>query len=93
MPFAAPWEAEAFALVVDLHAGGYFTWGDWTMYLAAALDEAPARPYYESWLAALERLVEDLDLMTGPEREKRIEAWDRAARSTPHGRPIVLGNG
>jgi nitrile hydratase accessory protein len=91
-PFEAPWQAEAFAMVIDLHAAGLFTWGDWTMYLGAALDEAPERPYYESWLLALERLVEDMDLMTAGERKDRIAAWDRAARATPHGQPILLEN-
>ena len=48
------------------------------------------RPYYESWLAALETLVEAKGVMSGPERLARVEAWDRAARATPHGKPIVL---
>jgi len=29
-------------------------------------------------------------MMTGKERLARIEAWDRAARATPHGKPIEL---
>ena len=44
----------------------------------------------ESWLAALERLVEAKGVMTAPERLARVDAWDRAAKATPHGQPIVL---
>jgi hypothetical protein len=29
-------------------------------------------------------------MMTEEERLARIEAWDRAARATPHGKPIEL---
>jgi len=29
-------------------------------------------------------------MMTGAERLARIDAWDRAARATPHGKPIEL---
>jgi hypothetical protein len=28
--------------------------------------------------------------MSRHERQARIHAWDRAAKSTPHGRPIAL---
>ena len=29
--FAAPWEAQTFALVVSLHDAGLFTWSDWNV--------------------------------------------------------------
>lgn len=91
--FAAPWEAEAFAMAVKLNEAGVFTWGEWAETLGAELKAAPDRPYYESWLAALERLVEARGVMTAEERHARVEAWDRAARATPHGQPIVLSRG
>ena len=53
----------------------------------------PERPYYESWLAALERLVEAKGVMTEAERLARVDAWDRAAKATPHGQPITLSRG
>lgn len=92
-PFAAPWEAEAFAMTVKLNEKGCFTWSEWTERLGAALKAEPERPYYESWLAALEAIVEDKGLMINSERLARIDAWDRAARATPHGKPILLENG
>ena len=88
--FAEPWEAQAFAMAVKLHEKGVFTWTEWAETLGAELHGEPDRPYYESWLAALERIVEAKDVISGPERLDRISAWDEAARATPHGQPIVL---
>ena len=47
-------------------------------------------PYYEQWLAALEKIVEAKGLMSQVERLNRVDAWDRAAHATPHGQPIEL---
>ena len=38
--FSAPWEAQAFALAVDLHARGAFTWAEWTAALAREIASA-----------------------------------------------------
>jgi nitrile hydratase accessory protein len=92
-PFNAPWEAEAFAMTVKLHEGGHFTWGEWAETLGAVIKQAPDKPYYESWLLALEIIVENKGLMKNAERLTRIDAWDRAAHATPHGQPILLENG
>jgi len=88
--FAAPWEAQAFAMAVKLHERGVFTWSEWAAALGDELAAHPDAPYYESWLAALETLVERKEVMTAAERQERIAAWDRAARATPHGQPIDL---
>jgi len=88
--FAEPWEAQAFAMAVKLYDAGVFTWHEWAETLGAELKAEPQRAYYESWLAALERLVEAKGVMTAPERRARIDAWHRAARATPHGQPILL---
>ena len=91
--FAEPWEAQAFAMAVKLNEAGVFPWSEWAETLGAELKAQPERPYYESWLAALEKLVEAKGLMTEAERLARVEAWDRAAKATPHGQPIVLSRG
>ena len=95
--FKAPWEAQAFAMTVSLHARGAFTWREWADALARELATAAARGepddgshYYEHWLAALEKLVAGKNLVAGPEMERRVEEWDAAAHSTPHGKPVVL---
>ena len=77
-------------MAVKLNEAGVFGWTEWTETLGAELRVMPERPYYECWLAALERLVEAKGVMTAPERLARVEAWDRAARATPHGQPIIL---
>ena len=91
--FAEPWEAQAFAMAVKLNEAQVFGWAEWAETLGAELRKAPERPYYESWLAALEKIVEAKGVMTAPERLSRIDAWDRAAKATPHGQPIDLSRG
>ena len=88
--FREPWEAQAFAMAVKLNEAGAFTWSEWAEALGGEIRENPQRPYYESWLAALEKLVEGKGLMSARERLARVEAWDRAAHLTPHGQPIEL---
>jgi nitrile hydratase accessory protein len=97
--FRAPWEAQAFAIAVQLHARGVFTWVEWAAALAdeikaaqAAGDADTGETYYRHWLAALERLVAVKALTNGAELEARRDQWDRAARATPHGQPIALAN-
>ena len=85
--FAAPWEAEAFALAIALHEAGAFSWAEWSAALAEEVDE---RPYYESWLAALERLVAAKGLTDAATLSRYAAAWGRAAERTPHGMPIEL---
>jgi nitrile hydratase accessory protein len=87
--FNEPWEAQAFAMVVKLHEGGAFTWAEWAETLGTEI-KAAEKPYYESWLAALEKIVEVKGLMSRAERLTRVDAWDRAALATPHGHPIEL---
>lgn len=91
--FAEPWEAQAFAMAVKLNEAGVFGWNEWAETLGAELKAQPQRPYYESWLAALERLVQAKGVMSEAERLARVEAWDRAAKATPHGQPIELSRG
>ena len=95
--FAEPWQAQAFALAVQLHASGAFSWADWAKALAAELGAADARGelddgtrYYEHWLAALERLVGDRGLLEPAAMTRRKDAWAEAYRRTPHGRPVEL---
>jgi nitrile hydratase accessory protein len=95
--FRAPWEAQAFAMAVTLHECGYFTWKEWAQRLADEIAAAKTRGehddgtrYYYFWLAALEKLVADKRLVLADELAARKDDWDRAARATPHGKPIEL---
>lgn len=96
--FREPWEAQAFALALRLHEQGVFTWKEWAETLAQEITRAQAEgdpdtgeTYYRHWLAALERLATAKRLVEPTELQARREAWDRAVRATPHGKPIVLG--
>ena len=93
--FREPWEAQAFAMAVNLHARGHFTWREWAEALSKEIKAAGATDdgddYYVYWLAALEKLVAAKNLASESEMTARKDAWDRAARATPHGEPIVLG--
>ena len=95
--FAAPWEAQAFAMAVALHERGAFTWKEWSETLAEVIAEVKARGepdtgerYYAHWLTALERIIERKSLLTQDALERRRHQWEEAARRTPHGKPIEL---
>ena len=88
--FAEPWQAQAFALVVQLHAHGAFSWPDWAAALAEAIAAAPHAPYYESWVNALEQLLERQGLADPALLAARKAAWADAYRMTPHGVPVEL---
>jgi len=95
--FAEPWQAQAFALAVQLHASGAFSWADWASALAAELKAAVARGeaddgsrYYEYWLAALEGLVASRGLLERAALAERKAAWAAAYEHTPHGIPVEL---
>jgi len=75
--FAEPWQAQAFAVVVELTETGKISVKEWADRLGASLKEAEARGeydtgrrYYDHWLTALERLVV----------EKNITDWDELVR-------------
>jgi nitrile hydratase accessory protein len=92
--FAAPWQAQAFALTVQLHQQGAFSWSEWAEALSQELKAAgPADDgsrYYEHWLAALERLVAAKSLAAPDALLGRKRAWEAAYLRTPHGKPVTL---
>jgi len=95
--FAEPWQAQAFAMTLQLHQRGLFTWPEWAAALSAEITAAQAagdadlgNTYYHHWLAALESLVAAKGASTAAELARCAQAWDHAADRTPHGQPIVL---
>jgi len=95
--FAAPWQAQAFAMAVRLSEQGHFTWSEWAAALAAELQPAvdggepdDGSRYFDHWLAALERLVTSKALLNPGELQERRDAWAYAYRHTPHGKPVAL---
>jgi nitrile hydratase accessory protein len=95
--FHEPWEAQAFAMALMLHARGLFTWSEWATTLGEEIKRAQAAgdpdtgdTYYRHWLAALERLVAAKGVAQPSTLTRYRDAWDRAADRTPHGQPIEL---
>ena len=91
--FAEPWQAQAFALAVQLNAAGAFTWAEWAQALSQQLAGDPADDgsrYYQHWVAALETLTAARGLAAPAEMATRKAAWADAYRHTPHGAPVAL---
>ncbi len=95
--FREPWEAQAFAMALALHARGLFSWSEWAVALAAEIKRAQANgdpdsgeTYYRHWLATLERLISAKGVASAETLQRYRDAWDHAADRTPHGSPIVL---
>ncbi len=73
MVFQNDWERRAFAIAVSLAEQGVFEWSEFQQQLISAIAEAeqddplkPSRGYYESWLVAMETLLEEKELLADP---------------------------
>ena len=95
--FREPWQAQAFAMALALHARGLFTWPEWAAMLTEEIRRAQAEgdpdtgeTYYLHWLATLERIVAAKGVATEATLARYRAAWDHAADRTPHGAPIAL---
>ncbi len=75
--FSAPWEARVLALAVTLVDRLGLPWDSFRQHLIAQIAEAPDRPYYESWAAALEAFAVEHGLTT-PARLDAAEPAERA---------------
>ena len=69
--FAEPWEGRAYGLALELTERLDIPWSTFRDRLITAIGESPDRPYYESWVVALESLALDHGATTGD--ELRIE--------------------
>ena len=95
--FDEPWQAQAFAISVKLNEAGQFTWSEWADIFGAEIAAATSRgegvgneAYYLCWLAALEKIVDQKNLLTAEQLRARKEEWRHAAAHTDHGKPIEL---
>lgn len=98
--FAEPWQAQAFAMTLQLHQRGLFSWPEWAAALSAQIRAAQAAgdadqgdTYYHHWLAALESLVAAKGAASAQGLQRHAAAWAHAADRTPHGQPISLQPG
>ncbi len=94
--FAEPWQAQAFAMTVHLHARGVFSWTEWAESLSSEVHRperaADGSDYFDAWVSALAGLLERKGLADRETVEDLRESWQRAAEATLHGAPIELSN-
>lgn len=98
--FNAPWQAKAFACVLELYDRRCFTWPEWVKFLSAEIAAAKQRGdpdrgdgYYLHWLAALEKIVAAKGLASDAELAKRRAEWAAADRDRAFGAPPELKRG
>lgn len=94
--FTAPWEARVFAMTLQAHEAGVFSWSEWAEALGEelALDgdgSGETSGYYDHWINAFEKLLSAKGVAASGQLSALKSAWDDAAKATPHGQPIVLG--
>jgi nitrile hydratase accessory protein len=95
--FAEPWQAVAFATVVQLSQAGLFTWADWVTTFSRIIARDPQganedgdAAYYRQWLTALEEMLAERGVLTGRDIAETAEHWRRSYLHTPHGEPVAL---
>jgi nitrile hydratase accessory protein len=88
-PFREPWEAQAFALAVELSDKGVFEWREFSLALGAEIKAAEAQandePYYVLWLAALEKLLAGKGVVSPVVVDARQAAMKAANAAEAHG--------
>ena len=98
--FAKPWVAQVFAIVIELHRHGLFSWADWTERLSTQIALVRERgeadlgdTYYQHWLTTLELMLYDKNVMQDVEVRQYAVRWRQAYLNTPHGKPVALSSG
>ena len=66
LAFDEPWQARAFGVAVALAQENGYDWEVFRRHLMAAVAAEPHRPYWESWLAALQAWLLELGLPSTP---------------------------
>lgn len=94
--FKEPWQAQLFAITVNLSEAGHFSWSEWAATFADELARARAAgpnradAYFERWLAALQALLAAKGIAAAAEITRLRDAWEDAYAHTPHGKPVRL---
>ena len=94
--FSDPWQAELFAITLNLYQRGIFDWDDWTECLGRNLKSGKNKGkddltnYFSNWLYALEEKLLEKEV-TEINKIKNIEnAWRDALSKTPHGQKVKI---
>ncbi|MDB5697982.1 MAG: nitrile hydratase accessory protein [Alphaproteobacteria bacterium] len=99
--FREPWEAQAFALVVQLHQRGLFTWKEWADTLSSEIRAVRERgeadsgaDYYRHWLGALEQLLAAKQVadaaQLGERREQVLADWPSGHEHVARREPVTV---
>lgn len=78
--FAAPWERRVFGITMAL-TQSVFAYVDFRQRLIARIGENPHRPYWSSWAAALEDVLEQSCALERAAVDARFEEFE----ARPHG--------
>jgi nitrile hydratase accessory protein len=69
--FDAPWQGRAFGMAAVLRKTHGVDWEAFRDALVERIAREPDAPYYANWLAALERVLLDRDVLTEEEIDRR----------------------
>lgn len=79
--FQKPWHAQLFAMTIVLHENGLIGWPEWTAQLGEELSGSrhaaegdSGDQYYQAWLAAMEKLLDELGLISEQEFRAAVDA-------------------
>lgn len=96
--FSEQWHAQVIALVELLITDGKIEAADWSQTLGAELDRRATDPamdpdaiYYGAFLSALEQILDRSQFALRAEVDRRQQDWRNAYLTTPHGKPVALG--
>ena len=76
--FEAPWQGRAFGMALAVVERLGLPWTEFQRRLIEEIDRRPEAPYWDAWLAALERLVVERGVASQDEIERRAASPDRA---------------
>ena len=77
--FAAPWEGRVLAMAIGVVQSLDLAWDEFRRRLIAEIAANSGRPYYECWLAALERLAIELGALRPEELGELSSSAGRSA--------------
>lgn len=97
-PFTEPWQSRAVALAVETVSAAGVPWDDFRRHLIAAIDDDEHRPYFASWLVALERFTIEAGVADDATLEReRMRAASYRTDESGHGDlevfPIAVDEG
>ena len=71
--FAAPWERRVFGLAVAACRSGVYDWEAFRQRLIVCIGADEARPYWHSWAAALEHVLQQAEVLGPGEIDTRFD--------------------